>query len=243
MITYYDNFIEGDTEIEVDDATPEDAVSVLEFRDETQMQSGVILAKPTSGFTEQTYSVTEGADVVRLEGNRVIPLKGGFASVLIHAEKGLQRSAAVWEKTVRIYVDREVTSVALDIAEGTVSSLSEFTVTAEVRPADALTGKELVYKTDDVNTAEIGADGRLVFKKAGTVRVSAEVRFGGELRGSASASGYEHVRRGGKILNCCTAVNPFRRGKALRSPISVIFCALLWARFLNLPILCRARKR
>lgn len=49
MITYYDNFIEGDTEIEVDDATPEDAVSVLEFRDETQMQSGVILAKPTSG--------------------------------------------------------------------------------------------------------------------------------------------------------------------------------------------------
>lgn len=188
MITYYDNFIEGDTEIEVDDTTPEDAVSVLEFRDETQMQSGVILAKPPSGFTEQTYSVTEGADVVRLEGNRVIPLKGGFASVLIHAEKGLQRSAAVWEKTVRIYVDREVTSVALNIAEGTVSSLSEFTVTAEVRPADALTGKELVYKTDDVNTAEIGADGRLVFKKAGTVRVSAEVRFGGELRGSASAS-------------------------------------------------------
>ena len=156
------------------------------------LQSGVIDVRLSDEYTDVTFTVTEGADVVSVDAvGRVTLLKGGSAVVTVRAAKA---DGAVWERQVLIYSDRAADSIGLSLQDGFATSGKEYAVTATVSPADALAGKEFRFTADGGARVEYGepqisekdgtavctVTGRIVFAGAGTVNLTAGVYRGGE---------------------------------------------------------------
>lgn len=156
------------------------------------LQSGVIDVRLSDEYTDVTFTVTEGADVVSVDAvGRVTPLKGGSAVMTVRAEKA---DGTVWERQVHIYSDRAADSIGLSLQDGFATSGKEYAVTATVSPADALAGKEFRFTADGGARVEYGepqisekdgtivctVTGRIVFAGAGTVNLTAGIYRGGE---------------------------------------------------------------
>ncbi len=166
-------------------------------------QTGFIDVRLSEEYTEISYTVTEGKDVVSVDAlGRVTPKKGGSAVITVRAERaGAARSGEAWVRQVHVYVDRSADDIAFSRA---------FTVT--VSPADAMEGKELRLSAENASVTferQQDADGnavyacKAVFKGAGEVEITAGIYRGGEEKQGKRATlytTYGNVQEGGFTL-------------------------------------------
>ncbi len=174
---------EADKTIEIND-TPEQYV-VLNYQSETNFSNGILQFTTPEGCTAECKSYDD--KVVKVEGSKLVPQKGGFATVTVTftAEDGARAAGDTY--TIHVYVDRpvEAHSITFDRAEGFTTSLEKigYTVTLSV-PADAMEGKELFF--GDTQTTWKEENGTLVargtadFGDQNSLNLIAAVRYTSE---------------------------------------------------------------
>lgn len=174
---------EADKTIEIND-TPEQYV-VLNYQSETNFSNGILQFTTPEGCTAECKSYDD--KVVKVEGSKLVPQKGGFATVTVTftAEDGARAAGDTY--TIHVYVDRpvEAHSITFDRADGFTTSLEEvgYTVTLSV-PADAMEGKELFF--GDTQTTWKEENGTLVargtadFGDQNSLNLIAAVRYTSE---------------------------------------------------------------
>ncbi len=152
-----------------------DVYEVLAYWDAEDFESGILKITAPDGYTAECVSGAE--EVLRVEGFKLIPQKGGFAEVTVTfrptGDTGEETSF-----TVYIYVDRAVNVGDLSIdKEGFTTSLEEldYSVTLSV-PADAMAGKVLFLGGENKGEA-LSATAHGMFGSEKDLTLSASVRY------------------------------------------------------------------
>ncbi len=158
----------AEKEIEVSDASP-DPLVLLMMSANGEKDTGVIRFTEPAGAKVE-YSVEKGGeDVVRLEEKarvqRIVPQKGGFATVKIAVTPNEGESGTKKEYTVRVYVDRAVEASDFKISFGAAvcdgsfgTTLERVPFTAEVNGGEGcMAGKKIYVSYGNRRSDEAGS--------------------------------------------------------------------------------------
>ena len=146
-----------DVTVTLSETAPEKSIT-LDFVSADNNSKGILEFTTPQGYTAKITS--ENEEIIKVEGQTLVPLKGGFATVVVSFEPtaGAAHSDVPADYTVHVYVDKPV--MASDIAfsvgdrrlssgETFVTSKSGAALTVTVNAKDgAMAGKELWLNGD-----------------------------------------------------------------------------------------------
>lgn len=161
---------DSDKEIKVDGDTP--SLSVVLSVSDSGKETGLLNLTPPAGMKASYQS--DNDDVLRVDGLRLVPLKGGFANVTVtYTPAGTYSLLAANQCVISVYVDKAVSPADLtfSVNDGYTTSLDKvnFTVTVNAEEG-AMEGKTLWIGRRSDNGEQISPDGA-------TNVYSAEIEF------------------------------------------------------------------
>ncbi len=198
----------------------QDARFALDLHTNGAMKRILLTGSAPEGMTRVV--TVDREDVVEVQGNYLIPKKGGFASVTVSFEPvagGAMRAAvnASAVCTIGIYVDHAVETGDISVdADDFTTSLERlgYTLTVGVS-ADAMEGKEFFVDGEKVNLIE--QDGALVYH--GTIEFASDrpsATIGAEVRYAERAKEYGAEKTG--VVCEASATVRTTHGKLTASP-------------------------
>lgn len=102
---------------------------------------------PIEGYTSQEIKA-EG-DVVRIDDQKIVAIKGGFATVTVKMSNGSGQDDLIW--TIKVYVDEAITIKQFSLASGTRTAHESLDFELTLGTKDQLVGKEVRDTNDKVS--------------------------------------------------------------------------------------------
>ena len=173
----------GEKKIEIFDSTPSGSMFDLTMNS-TEGQKGTLVVVPPAGYdTEIRYEIVDG-DSVKLEGNRLTAVHGGFTTIRVSANAVStadlrSRGADVWSREIILYVDEAVQNMSFNYSDNYRLSGDKIDLKLSVSNATALEGKTVRYRLksgSSVASVDL-ITGEIKFSGAGSATVIAEIFY------------------------------------------------------------------